>query len=378
MSTLLKLNNIKCKDYCNLKGYKYSVIEEEKPQKIYIPNYDCNKREREYIQTTFPEKYIAELENVIVLGRNNVIFDKEGYCIYDMTLRNDGEKFVYSPPQNAVKIGKLTTEVNYIYSGIDIEEGIMLISSTSPNYYHFNLEIISKLILIDKIPAYKDIPIIMDEETYRILQLREELEKVNKQKRKIIRLSPNYGYRFKKLIHISELAILPFSIVSKFQFEYDDVYISDLAINLLREELVVKTEKLFRKIYVSRGARGTRRMYNSFSVEDIFKSYGYEIVNPESISFEEQLKLFSEANTIAGVSGAGLTNIIFANEKAKFICILPKEIKLGCYSTIAGIIGQEYYFLDASLNNSLYTWDMHQRPFYLDQNYLKNYLEALK
>ena len=46
------------------------------------------------------------------------------------------------------------------------------------------------------------------------------------------------------------------------------------------------------------------------------------------MSFQDELKIFSEAEFIAGASGAGLTNIMFANENAKVIFIQPKTIQL--------------------------------------------------
>ena len=43
------------------------------------------------------------------------------------------------------------------------------------------------------------------------------------------------------------------------------------------------------------------------------------------MSFNENLKIFSEAEFIAEAYGAGFTNILFTNENAKIILYNPKR-----------------------------------------------------
>lgn len=92
------------------------------------------------------------------------------------------------------------------------------------------------------------------------------------------------------------------------------------------------------KLYISRRKSLIPRLENQDAVENVFKSFGYEIIFPQDMSFQDELKIFSEAEFIAGASGAGLTNIMFANENAKVIFIQPKTIQSPWYSTMAGIL----------------------------------------
>jgi capsular polysaccharide biosynthesis protein len=66
-----------------------------------------------------------------------------------------------------------------------------------------------------------------------------------------------------------------------------------------------------RRLFVTR--RGaSRRLLNSDEIERIAEQFDFEIVTCETLSFGEQVRLFSEAHIIAGAHGAGLVNMVFA------------------------------------------------------------------
>lgn len=56
-------------------------------------------------------------------------------------------------------------------------------------------------------------------------------------------------------------------------------------------------------------------------LEDFFAQNGYEIVNPGSYSFEEQVDMFSSASHVAGITGAAFINTIFCKPGTKVIII---------------------------------------------------------
>lgn len=63
-----------------------------------------------------------------------------------------------------------------------------------------------------------------------------------------------------------------------------------------------------RRIFVDRSVRSLENME---SHRRMIRSLGFEIVRPELMSVDEQIALFSTANVVAGVTGAGLTNAMF-------------------------------------------------------------------
>ncbi|KQW61017.1 glycosyltransferase family 61 protein [Ensifer sp. Root127] len=76
------------------------------------------------------------------------------------------------------------------------------------------------------------------------------------------------------------------------------------------------------KIFVSR--RGANRtLANEDVIERELAVRGFEIVHPGSMTFEEQIRAFLNANIVVGVMGAGLTNMVFAQTGAKIVNLAP-------------------------------------------------------
>lgn len=367
-----RLNNISCKEYCSLKNYKYSIIQKEHFEKNYIPDYGNIDEADNYITVKFPEIYIAELSNVNLIGAASIIFDENNNCIYDLPLIDHENRFNLAIG-NVYYVDKNVTLTYYEKANEKIKEGIMLISNASFNYFHFNMELLSKLCLINKIEAYKNVPILIDERCLRIKSFKDELDMLNIHNRPIITLKAGYCYDVENLIYVSDLLIGPIDLKRNTLLKYEDYIMSESAVNLLHDNLAINGNPL-KKLYISRkNCFGTRILINQNNVEQIFKEHGYEIVYPELIPFQEQLKLFSEAEYIAGPSGAGFTNILFANKKAKIICILPNETKLTCYSNIAAILGQTCRYLDGKIHENPNVV-LYQNSFELDEKALINFL----
>ena len=289
-----------------------------------------------------------------------------------MPFRDDENKFDLKC-NNTTYVDKNTTYIRYNEPVEILEEGIMLIAACSYNFSHFHTEVLSKLCLINGINEYNNIPILIDEICINTPQFLEELERLNKDGRQIISIKKWSCYNIKKLIYISDLAIYPFQIKGGYMLKYKDCIMSELGIRLLNENLSIKSN-IFRKIFMSRRNAENPRLENQDSVEKIFAEHGYEIIFTETMSFKDKLNMFSEAEFIAGPYGAGLTNILFANKNVKIICIQPKAIACPWISNIAGILGQQCYFLDAEL--SKYTPNRYwQNSFKMDEEFLRKFLK---
>jgi len=62
------------------------------------------------------------------------------------------------------------------------------------------------------------------------------------------------------------------------------------------------------------------RIDDEVSLENLFRSYGFEIVNPKNFkTLEDQIRFFDQVEVIAGLSGSGLTNLLFMRDKTTVI-----------------------------------------------------------
>lgn len=134
-----------------------------------------------------------------------------------------------------------------------------------------------------------------------------------------------------------------------------------LAIDIITKDLGlhIKSEK-FRKIFISREkynqqylkimeeSRSQQRYYKDEKrLEDFLRSKGYEIVYAEDCGLMEQVKLFSEAKTIASVSGSGLFNLLWGNKETKGIEIMVNPLFRYHYKEFGNYVGVNYVQVDS-------------------------------
>jgi hypothetical protein len=65
-----------------------------------------------------------------------------------------------------------------------------------------------------------------------------------------------------------------------------------------------------RKIYLRRNS-GVRKVINSTEIERALVARGYAVIEPEKLSFIQQVQLFSRAEAVVASTGAAVANIIF-------------------------------------------------------------------
>jgi capsular polysaccharide biosynthesis protein len=102
----------------------------------------------------------------------------------------------------------------------------------------------------------------------------------------------------------------------------------------------------FDKIYVSRLDSG-RFPENELEIQDVFRSFGFKIVELAGTSIAEQIALFSNADFVAGTHGAGLANLVWINNENCSVIEIAKSNQPDCFERIAEIKGLNYFRLDS-------------------------------
>ncbi len=112
--------------------------------------------------------------------------------------------------------------------------------------------------------------------------------------------------------------------------------------DLLWRSLGVAPQPL-RRLYVERPAQEQRSLENAAEARTVMEAAGYETVQPATLPFDDQVRLFSQASHMVGPLGAGMTNILFAPPACRVMMIDP------------GLA--DYFFWDlAALAGQPFTW----------------------
>jgi capsular polysaccharide biosynthesis protein len=80
-------------------------------------------------------------------------------------------------------------------------------------------------------------------------------------------------------------------------------------------------------------------------VIELLENYGFQIINAEDCSLEEQVKLASATRCFISNHGAGLTNILFMNPGANVLELRHRADKTNnCYFSLASAAGLNYFY----------------------------------
>jgi len=188
-------------------------------------------------------------------------------------------------------------------------KGTTVFFKGSQNLFHHIAESLPSIITTGLDPKKHKVAISHDQDL-----IIDTLKHLGFSEENIIYLHPKTSYEFEKLI-------IPSVLYGGNNINMDP----DLTIQAIKT-LKNKSKNhasLFSKsgggyIYVSR-ADAARRVLNEEPLIKELKKRGFEIVIPGSLSLADQIKFFKDAKVIVAPHGAGLTNLLFANNQKALI-----------------------------------------------------------
>lgn len=202
--------------------------------------------------------------------------------------------------------------------GVAFQDAIVLSSRVDSNWFHFLIETLPRLFLVDEI-IDPDFPILVSE---RIPSSGlEALRAVTD--RKIIQVSTLQRTRIKN-------AVVPGPVIyhPDTQFLWDQVSEADFNVDLLR---ALRTKVLnnlahsnleLNSYWIRPGNH--RVLKNPQSVSRLLEKYNFQIDDPGSLDFASQVSLVYASKNLVTVGGAAMANFIFANEGALITVLTSK------------------------------------------------------
>ncbi|MEJ8756746.1 glycosyltransferase family 61 protein [Pontibacter sp. H259] len=182
------------------------------------------------------------------------------------------------------------------------------------------------------------------------------------------------GYANVKVVYIGkrekwrvEQFILP-SFLSNSQ----SGYLPNVVLDWLREQIwqgyTVKPTTPKRRIYISRSKAKTRRVLNEQELLPLLSKYNFDIIRAEELTYQEQVQLFYPSEAVIGPHGAGLTNILFA-ENCKVLEFHPANLIKTHYFLLCKGLDFAYESIIGSEGDGLenYTVNVHEVEKWLQQ-----------
>jgi len=233
-----------------------------------------------YLQQYVSEFYLTNLNNVAVYYKHIA----KGFWIK--------KKYCSSHPITFVDRFKLIFKY-FFYDTVHVKEAVSLVTLFGANYHHFLVEVIP-LVIHAKRNLPKHIPMLI----------------------------PSYYLRFtyiKSYLEFLEVELFPYQSRDKVIVEKLHVF-KNLQISFFNRDLIRDIRQTFvpqsqgspsRKLFISRSKATRRKILEEEKLYHTLNEFGFEILNLEELSIEEQIRSFSNAAIVLGMHGAGLTNMVF-------------------------------------------------------------------
>jgi capsular polysaccharide biosynthesis protein len=135
-----------------------------------------------------------------------------------------------------------------------------------------------------------------------------------------------------------------------------------------------------RRLYISRGRAGKRRVLNEGDVVQLLRRRGFEAIALETLSVAQQAATVAACEVIVAPHGGGLSNLIFSSPGTKVVEIFSPELVAAYFWKICNQLNLDYYYLlgkgDPATLNSNYpqSWN-HSIDIEVDLNTLEKTLE---
>lgn len=228
----------------------------------------------------------------------------------------------------------LQTSTNYglvqlVSESTFMDKGVFIGGNWPHNWYHWMIEILSKVVLYDQIDdKYKDYPILISDmveksknhlDVFQILFPNAEFKVLNK----------GAFYNIKELIFLDSLTPTFHDHKTAWTYEPLDYNFYWGLMNEFRSRLLSRfgsnKKETPKRIYLSRKRKG--RGFNEEELLERIEEFGFTKIYLEDRSLQDQYTLFNQAEIIMGPTGASWTNIMFCQSHAKGLLWAPDNAR---------------------------------------------------
>lgn len=268
----------------------------------------------------FPSIYVAEINDAEVNGGTNLVFVHDAVICHD--LYDFKRDYTSEELHGRHVLDRKKARLSRVKGDNKQEQmpaAAVFLDACASNYAHWLTEVLPRIAAFCSVKQYANIPILVDDGLHH--NIMESLELVVGKNREVIALPVGRAIKVDKLYVTSVTGYVPFDRRNTKLANYSHGLFSPLAMDLVKSSLLHAIEKRAtqdwpKKIYLRRNA-GPRQIINNSDVQKVLLENGFTVIEPEKLTFLQQLILFSNAEDVVSPSGAALANQIFVHPEAK-------------------------------------------------------------
>lgn len=279
--------------------------------------------------------YVATLPNALALSKSHLVATRDGVALYDTAVDPQyGRFFAFADPAIRAREGDhVLLDVRSLTSH-SMDAAISLLGAASEHYGHWVPEFLFRLVHLVQRPGFEALPILID--AGMPISHREFLQRVVPNT--VIEVPAHAAIRCAQLVVIGPSTFFPVHLTPDSEVPLQAIGpFSPASLRFLRERVLATMPPVARsdrKIYLSRRASTWRLLTNELDVASLLHDHGFEIVFPQDLTFEQQVRLFQESAAIVGANGSAWINLIFARPDVKALVLSQPE-----FTSFNGLVG---------------------------------------
>ena len=263
-----------------------------------------------------------------------------------------------------------------------VERGLLAAAQGATNWYHWLIEILPTIMLMQNLPTdYDHYPLLVPEEILARSPFRETLDL-------FIGTRPVIGLDRDTTYHVGEMVVIPPPVSGPFNMHDHQWPVPQDYVNNIGVMQQFRTQTLDRlgvtydgnglkRLFLARPPRA--RSYNQYDILEVARAKGFEIMHPERLSFREQVQIMYNADFVAGPTGAAWANSVFMRPGTQSLIWALKEYDGACFFANLGHVAgcqTTYCFVEADkpVKN---TYEAFSASYALSPKAFSDHLDAL-
>jgi capsular polysaccharide biosynthesis protein len=352
---------------------KASIVKTIAPH--FLSSEKMASKKSDYPSERFPEVYVATIAEASVIGGSNLSIVNNEIISHDLlTISTD-----LTPEERHFKINSHGNVCRLTYRIMtkkrsQLAEAASFVDALSINYAHWITEVLPRIVSFCSNNKYKNVSIIIDDKLHKNIMA--TLEKVVG-RRKVYLLPMNHIVKIDKLYVTSVAGYISYEQRYKYIQASSGGKFNAHAIRLLVNLLKPLNDKRQtpQKIYLKRSS-GYRNLTNQNEIEALLTRHRFTIVEPEKLSFLEQVNYFSKAKVIIGPTGASFANLIFCNKKVNLAILVNNDRNMiyKYWVNLASIMGIQVNYITGK--SKQFFGGIH-RDFSVDLDLIDAYVKSI-
>jgi capsular polysaccharide biosynthesis protein len=315
---------------------------------------------RPHQEYEFPEISISAMNNVVVTGASNTL-SADG-CIFYHDLIDFSHDYTSEELHGRliIDVEKLVvTRLTLQPPEIEIERGVVFTDAVSRNYAHFLTELLPRIFVFCSNRRCDGVTFIIDDGLHQNLMDAIEL---------VVGVTVDYaGLGIGETAFVQSLQIVSPCGYVPFEkrpgkealMDHSHGKFSSIALISMRDFIQAKISELAlkrtpSKIFIRRNS-DYRNINNAAEIEALLVAKGFFVIEPEKLTFLEQVEYFSNAEVVVGATGAAFANLIFCAPSTRIVIMIAKLKHTSYYywQNMASACGNHVTYVLGEIDSSL-------------------------